>query len=335
MNVIDVDDVSKSYGDVQALDGLSLSVEQGATLGVFGTNGAGKTTLFKLLVGLNKPDAGSVSVAGADPTDGTTVRERVRYLPEHAGFPPSLTGREILSFHARMRSVPREDRAHHVERILHTVGLADAADRRVGGYSNGMNRRLGLGTALIGEPAVLILDEPTAGLDPDGIRAFHEVVESLAAETDVTIVFSSHALGEIQRLCSEAVIIADGQVATAGPVEELRRAAADEVTVSLSLASEAVASDVAGMLRDHEGASSVSRAGVDLTVTATPTDAYDLLTAVGEGYDIDRFEVREPGLEAAFHEAVGAEGGGDPGSDRTAAAAAVDTATEDSGGEPA
>ncbi|AUG47101.1 ABC transporter ATP-binding protein [Haloarcula taiwanensis] len=331
MNVIEVDDVSKAYGDVQALDGLNLSVEQGTTLGVFGTNGAGKTTLFKLLVGLNRPDDGSVSVAGADPTGGTTVRERVRYLPEHAGFPPSLTGREILRFHARMRSVPREDRSHHVERILHTVGLADAADRRVGGYSNGMNRRLGLGTALVGEPAVLILDEPTAGLDPDGIRAFHEVVESLAAETDVTIVFSSHALGEIQRLCSEAVIIADGQVATAGPVEELRRAAADEVTVSLSLTSEAAASDVAGMLRDYEGASSVSRGGVDLTVTTAPTDAYDLLTAVGDKYDIDRFEVREPGLEAAFHEVVGAADGDErTGSDSTAAAAA-----EDSGGEPA
>ncbi|EMA14290.1 ABC transporter ATP-binding protein [Haloarcula marismortui ATCC 33799] len=325
--MIDVDDVSKAYGDVQALDGLSLSVEQGATLGVFGTNGAGKTTLFKLLVGLNRPDAGSVSVAGADPTDGTTVRERVRYLPEHAGFPPSLTGREILSFHARMRSVPREDRAHHVERILHTVGLADAADRRVGGYSNGMNRRLGLGTALVGEPAVLILDEPTAGLDPDGIRAFHEVVESLAAETDVTIIFSSHALGEIQRLCSEAVIIADGQVATAGPVEELRRAAADEVTVSLSLASEAVASDVAAELQGSEAAASVTRTGADVTARTTPADAYDLLTAVGEGYDIDRFEVREPGLEAAFHEAVS---GGSHSSDGTRP-----IATEDPGGEPA
>ncbi|KAA9397134.1 ABC transporter ATP-binding protein [Haloarcula sp. CBA1130] len=333
MNVIEVDDVSKAYGDVQALDGLSLSVEQGATLGVFGTNGAGKTTLFKLLAGLNRPDDGSVSVAGADPTDGTTVRERVRYLPEHAGFPPSLTGREVLRFHARMRSVPRENRDHHIERILHTVGLSDAADRRVGGYSNGMNRRLGLGTALVGEPAVLILDEPTAGLDPDGIRAFHEVVEALAAETDVTIVFSSHALGEIQRLCSEAVIIADGQVATVGPVEELRRAAADEVTVSLSLASESAVRDATKILREHGAAASVARAGVDLTVTTALADAYDLLTAVGEAYDIDRFEVREPGLEAAFYEAVGTDDGDErPSPDSKTPAEA---ATEDSGGEPA
>ncbi|WP_336338865.1 ABC transporter ATP-binding protein [Haloarcula brevis] len=331
MNVIEVDDVSKAYGDVQALDGLTLAVERGTTLGVFGTNGAGKTTLFKLLAGLNRPDEGNVSVAGTDPTDETAVRERVRYLPEHAGFPPSLTGREILRFHARMRSVPREDRARHVERILHTVGLADAADRRVGGYSNGMNRRLGLGTALVGEPAVLVLDEPTAGLDPDGIRAFHGVVEALATETDVTIVFSSHALGEIQRLCEEAVVVADGRVAAAGPVEELRRAAADEVTLSLSLASESTAVDAAALLRDHGSATSVARAGTDVTATAAPADAYDLLTAVGGTCDIDRFEVREPGLEAAFHEAVGAADG----DDRTGADSTATAATEDAGGEPA
>lgn len=331
--MIEITDVSAAYGDVQALDGVSLSVGRGEAVGVFGTNGAGKTTLFKLLVGLNRPDEGTVRVAGTDPADGNRVRELVRYLPEHAGFPANLTGREVLRFHARVRGVPSEDRDHHIRRILATVGLADAADRRVGGYSNGMNRRLGLGTALVGEPAVLILDEPTAGLDPDGIRAFHEVVESLAAETDVTIVFSSHALGEIQRLCSEAVIVADGQVATAGPVEELRRAAADQVTVSLSLASEAAASDAATDLGDHEAVSSVSRAGAAVTARTAPTDAYDLLTAVGEGYDIDRFEVREPGLEAAFHEAVGADDGDDPGSDSTAAAA--EAATEDSGGEPA
>ncbi|WP_424004347.1 ATP-binding cassette domain-containing protein [Haloarcula salina] len=328
MNVIEVDDVSKSYGDVRALDGLSLSVDRGTTLGVFGTNGAGKTTLFKLLVGLNRPDSGTVTVAGADPTDGTTVRQRVRYLPEHAGFPPSLTGREILRFHARMRSVPGDRRERHVERILHTVGLADAADRRVGGYSNGMNRRLGLGTALIGEPAVLILDEPTAGLDPDGIRAFHDVVASLAAKTDVTIVFSSHALGEIQRLCEEAVIVADGRVAASGPVEDLRRAAADEVTVSLSFGSEADADGAAAALRDHVGALAVDRAGVDVTATAEPSAAYDLLTAVGDAYDIDRFEVREPGLEAAFREAVSASGDAD-------ATPPADSVADDHGGEPA
>ncbi|MFC7021016.1 MULTISPECIES: ABC transporter ATP-binding protein [Haloarcula] len=305
MNAIDIEDVTKRYGDVQALDGLSLSVERGTTLGVFGTNGAGKTTLFKLLVGLNRPDDGTVRVAGLDPADGTAVRERVRYLPEHAGFPPNLTGREILRFHARMRSVPGEQRAHHVERILHTVGLAEAADRPVSGYSNGMNRRLGLGTTLVGDPAVLILDEPTAGLDPEGIQAFHDIVESLAAETEVTIVFSSHALSEIEQLCDQAVVVADGRVAMRGPVETLRRAAGDEVTIRLTLADADEAQRATATLRDDPHAENVAWNGPRLEATCHPDAAYDLLTGVQSRYDVDRFEVREPGLEAAFHEAVG------------------------------
>ncbi|MFC6865291.1 ATP-binding cassette domain-containing protein [Halomicroarcula sp. GCM10025817] len=305
MNAIDIEDVTKRYGDVQALDGLSLSVERGTTLGVFGTNGAGKTTLFKLLVGLNRPDDGTVRVAGLDPADGPAVRERVRYLPEHAGFPPNLTGREILRFHTRMRSVPAEKRAHHVERILHTIGLAEAADRPVSGYSNGMNRRLGLGTALVGDPSVLVLDEPTAGLDPEGIQAFHDIVESLAAETEVTIVFSSHALSEIEQLCDEAVVVADGRVAMQGPVEVLRRATGDEVTVRLTLADADEAQAATATLRDEASAGSVSRTGPRLEVTCRPDSAYDLLTIVQQRHAVDRFEVREPGLEAAFHEAVG------------------------------
>ncbi|MDS0277464.1 ABC transporter ATP-binding protein [Halomicroarcula sp. S1AR25-4] len=305
MSVIDIDDVSKAYGEVQALDGLSLSVDRGTTLGVFGTNGAGKTTLFKLLAGLNRPDSGEVTVAGGDPTE-TAVRGRVRYLPEDAGFPPNLTGREILRFHARVRSTPAERREHHVERVLDTVGLTTAADRRVGGYSNGMNRRLGLGTALVGRPEILVLDEPTAGLDPEGIRAFHEVIESLSNETDVTIVFASHALSEIERLCTDAAVVVDGDVAVAGPVESLRCAAGDAVTVRLTLSTLTAAEDAASHLRRQGATGSVTRAGTVVEADCLPAAAYDLVCGLGPDYDVERFAVREPGLEAAFHEAVDA-----------------------------
>ncbi|WP_435185336.1 ABC transporter ATP-binding protein [Halobellus sp. EA9] len=307
MSEIDVNDVSKAYGSVQALDGLSLSVDRGSSVGVFGTNGAGKTTLFKLLVGLDRPDEGAIRVCGADPTSGLRVRERVRYLPEQTGFPPTLTGREILSFHARVRSVPTGRRDRHVERVLRTVGLREAADRRVGGYSNGMNRRLGLGTALIGGPAVLLLDEPTAGLDPEGIAAFHDVVSSLTAQTDITLVFSSHALSEIERLCDRAVIVADGHVAADGPVESLRRDAAEGVTLSLVLSDSDDVAPAAETVRAADANATVSRRGATLEIECPREAAYDLLTAVGERSDLDRFEVSEPGLEAAFYEAVGAD----------------------------
>jgi len=137
MSEIEISDVEKRYGTVTALDGVSLTVDRGETFGLVGRNGAGKTTLFKMLVGHATPDAGSVSVGGLSPTAGTALRERVGYLPEQAGFPPSFTGREVLGFHARVRDVPGDVRDQRVQRVLQTVGLADAADRHVGGTPTG------------------------------------------------------------------------------------------------------------------------------------------------------------------------------------------------------
>jgi Cu-processing system ATP-binding protein len=299
---IQLSDVRKGYGTVTALDGVSLDVVRGETVGLVGRNGAGKTTLFKLLVGHETPDAGSVSVAGLPASAGPAVRERVGYLPEHAGFPPSFTGREVLAFHARVRGVADRDR--RVERVLRTVGLADAADRAVGGYSNGMNRRLGLATALVGDPAVLLLDEPTAGLDPAGVAAFHDVVESLSRETDVTVLVSSHVLPEIERLCDRVVVLDDGRVAVEGEVADLRRAAGDTTTVVATVADDpeagaATAADVAG----------VTDATADpprVRLTVDRDAVFDALATLDDAADVVDVEVTEPGLAAVFREAVGA-----------------------------
>jgi Cu-processing system ATP-binding protein len=219
---VDLDDVTVRYGDVTALDGVSLSVTAGETLGLVGTNGAGKTTLFRLLVGHESPDAGAVRVAGHDPTAGPAVREAVGYLPEASGFRDALTGREVLRFHARLRGVPEAARSERVARTLATVGLADAADRPVGDYSNGMARRLGLATALVGDPAVLLLDEPTAGLDPNGVAAFDRLVGALAERTDTTVVVCSHVLSVVERLCDRVAVLEDGVVRERGSVAALR-----------------------------------------------------------------------------------------------------------------
>ena len=303
MTTIRTEDVTKTYGDVTALDGVSLSVDGGGTVGLLGTNGAGKTTLFKLLVGLDRPDAGRLSVAGVSPADGVDVRRRVGFLPEQAGFPDVLTGREVLAFHARMRGVPAPERADRVAETLATVGLADAADRAVGGYSNGMNRRLGLASALVAEPAVLLLDEPTAGLDPRGVDAFHAVVERVATDTDVTVVFSTHALAEVERLCDRAVVLHEGAVRARGSVDELRRLAGDRVTVRLRLAADAdpdAAVAAAGCPVD-------ARSGTELSLSCPRGDAFDAVAAAREAVDVEGFEVREPGLDAAFREAIGGE----------------------------
>jgi Cu-processing system ATP-binding protein len=306
-STIQIRDVEKSYGTVTALDGASLAVDRGETLGLVGRNGAGKTTLFKLLVGHETPDAGVVSVAGRAPADGTKLRERVGYLPESAGFPPSLTGREVLSFHARVRDVPEETRTERVGRLLATVGLADAADRAVGGYSNGMNRRLGLATALVGDPDVLLLDEPTAGLDPAGVADFHAVVDALGRETDVTILVTSHVLPEIERLCDRVAVLEGGAIATAGGVDDLRHAAADTVTVDATLED---SSAVADTLRDHAAVTAVTVRGTHVQVDCERDAAFDVLDVLRDAA-VSSFEVTEPGLDAVFREEV-ASGGSRP-----------------------
>jgi Cu-processing system ATP-binding protein len=308
MSAIDVTNAGKRYGDVTALDGLSLEIHRGSTVGVLGTNGAGKTTLFELLAGLSVPDAGTVSVLGREPTAGLETRRRVGYLPEHAGFPAGLTGREVLQFHARMRDVPGEKRARRVASVLETVGLRDAADRAVGGYSNGMGRRLGLGTVLVGDPAVLLLDEPTAGLDPCGVEALHDVIRAIANSTDVTVLFSSHVLSEVESLCDRAVIIDGGTVVAEGDIDALCRNGDRGATIDVTLSDAAAAGATA--LRSLAGVTEVHVDGADLTVHCDQRHALGVLQEIHQRAAVTRFAVAEPGLDASFRAAV-ADGGED------------------------
>lgn len=302
MNAIEATDVSKAYGDVQALDGLSLSVDPGATFGLLGTNGAGKSTLFRLLVGHTRPDAGSLAVGGADVVEaGPAIRRTVGYLPEHAGFPATLTGREVLGFTARMRDIPAA--ADRIDDALSLVGLTDAADRRVGGYSNGMSRRLGLATALLSRPRILLLDEPTAGLDPRGVRAFHRIVEALGERDDLTVVLSSHVLSEVESLCDTVAVLHDGRLLTEGPVAELRRQARDGVSVHLRLADPAAADDARAAVARADG-SVRSASGTRLVVDCPSAAVPGLLADVTGSVPLDGYEVREPGLEQVFERAL-------------------------------
>lgn len=301
MNVT-ITDVHKRYGDVVALDGPSFEIPTGSTFGVLGTNGAGKTTLFSLLVGHDRPDAGHIDVGGLDVTSaGHRVRERVGFLPEHSGFPAALTGREVLSVHAHIRGVP--GRVNRIEACLDLVGLTDAADRRVAGYSNGMARRLGLASTLLSRPPVLVLDEPTAGLDPIGVARFHRIVERIDRETGATVVLSSHALHEVERLCDRVAILQDGQLQTVGRIDDLRRAGVgDHVTVVVHPAD----IERTRLLEILEGHGTVTDDGDVLSVACDHDGAFDLAATLGgEARSlVDRFEVHEPGLEAAFHEAL-------------------------------
>jgi Cu-processing system ATP-binding protein len=218
-NAIDVRHAGKRFGDVVALDDVSLAIGTGRMVGLIGHNGAGKSTLFKLMLGLLVPDVGDVLVHG-EPTGGhgfRNVRRRIGYLPETFVTYDNLTGLEVLHLFADLKHVPRAACAGVLER----VGLGHAGQRRVRGYSKGMRQRLGFAQVLLGAPDLIFLDEPTNGLDPEGIHDFYRILRDMQAQ-GATIIITSHILAEIQERVDELVILQAGRVAAQGTLAELR-----------------------------------------------------------------------------------------------------------------
>jgi len=210
--MIEVRGLEKSYGDREALSGVTFAVARGEIVGFLGPNGAGKTTTLRILSTYLSPDRGEAHVAGFDvakaPMD---VRRRLGYLPEHPPVDLDHTVREYLGFCAALRNVPRKTRGSAVDSVVERCGLAPVASRLIGNLSKGYRQRVGLAQALVHEPEVVILDEPTVGLDPSQIREIRELIRGLAGNH--TVLLSSHILPEIAMTCSRAVIVHRGRVA--------------------------------------------------------------------------------------------------------------------------
>ena len=213
--------MTKRYGPVEAVRDLSFALEPGEIIALVGHNGAGKTTLLKLLLGLVRPSEGSIRVLGENPAAGEfDARRRLGYLPENVSFNPALTARELLSFYAKLKSQPV---AVALE-LLDRVGIGSASSRRLGTYSKGMRQRLGLAQALIGEPQVLLLDEPTTGLDPALRLDFYDIAEARRAG-GATVVLSSHALAELGDRAGRIIIMNRGKMVANGSIDHLRHLA--------------------------------------------------------------------------------------------------------------
>lgn len=222
-----VEDLVKTYGDgLRAVDGVSFRAEPGQVVGLLGPNGAGKTTVLRMLVGLIRPDSGTVFVHGESVSEGAEVLRDVGAFIEGPGFLPHLTGRQNLDAYWEVTGRPLEEA--HLDEALAIAGLGEAVDRRVRGYSQGMRQRLGIAQAMLGRPPLLLLDEPTNGLDPPQINAMRAVLRDYAA-TGRTVVVSSHLLGEVEQTCTHVVMMTSGHVVLAGSVAELTR----DHTVSL------------------------------------------------------------------------------------------------------
>ncbi|MDI5892771.1 ABC transporter ATP-binding protein [Halomonas rhizosphaerae] len=226
--VIDFQGVTRRDGDLVRLDALDLEVSEGEVLALLGHNGAGKTTTMHLILGLLSPSEGRVAVLGGAP-DGAhaeTLRRRLGYLPENVSFYAQLSGREVLDYFARLKRVDRGQ----VDELLDRVGLGHAARRRVKTYSKGMRQRLGLAQALLGDPRLLLLDEPTTGLDPAATRDFYDTVRGLR-ERGCTVLLSSHVLPGVEPYIDRALILGGGRRLALGSLDDLRQLAALPLTV--------------------------------------------------------------------------------------------------------
>lgn len=219
--VIETRGLTKRYGDLVAVDALDLSVKSGEVFGLLGPNGSGKTTTILMLMGLTEPTAGRVRVLNLDPVrKPLSVKARVGYLPERIGFYEELTARENLIYIAKLNGLRRSEAYSRIDEGLARVSLSQAADRPVATFSRGMRQRLGVADVLIKRPELVIMDEPTQGLDPEGAREFLDIIRHLKAE-GITILLSSHLLYQVQSVCDRVGLFYQGRMVLVGTVKEL------------------------------------------------------------------------------------------------------------------
>ncbi len=219
--MIEARGLTKRYGNFTAVDGLDLAVRRGEVYGLLGPNGSGKTTTILMLLGLTEPTAGTVRVVGFDPTrQPLSVKSRAGYMPDEVGFYDELSAVENLAYIARLNGIPRAEADKRIAVALERVGLSDVAHKRVGAFSRGMRQRLGVADVLIKQPQLIIMDEPTQGLDPEGAREFLQIISGLSRE-GITILLSSHLLPQVQAVCDRVGLFHRGRKVLEGTVSEL------------------------------------------------------------------------------------------------------------------
>jgi Cu-processing system ATP-binding protein len=293
MSAIELKSVTKRYGTTAAVDAVTLDLAAGQTVALVGHNGAGKTTLFKLMLGLTRPTAGEIRVLGEDPGTGAgrEARNNMGYLPENVVFSGALSGREMLRFYASMKGRGPSE----CDRLLERVGLGEARDKRVNAYSKGMRQRLGLAQALLGEPRLLFLDEPTTGLDPLVRQSFYDLVGELRGR-GVTALLSSHALSELEARIDHVVILDRGTVLAAGSLDALRALAGLPIQIELAVSKE-FTSDLDGL----DGLSAVPT-GMNghRSLTCTSERKLDLVRRVSALPHVTNISIIEPTLDQIY-----------------------------------
>jgi ABC-2 type transport system ATP-binding protein len=299
--VLETRDLTKRYDGNTVVDHLNLHVAENEVFGLLGPNGAGKTTTILMLLGLTEPASGSAKIFGFDSTHEPLKVKRVTgYLPERLGFYESLTARENLRFIAWLNNMTNEEADRQIGQVLDAVGLNEVADTAVGKFSRGMKQRLGIADVLVKKPRLAILDEPTAGLDPEGINQILDLIAGLP-KLDTTVVMCSHRLYEVQRICQSIAILAKGKLVVEGALDTLGREALAEGRYRIEVETDGASPQLVEVITKISGVKNVEADGNFLHVTADD----DLRAAISKavvnsGAALIQMKVREFSLDDIY-----------------------------------
>jgi ABC-2 type transport system ATP-binding protein len=299
--VLSCTDLRRSYDDRLAVDGVSFEIASGETYGLLGPNGAGKTTTILMVTGILTPDAGEIRVDGdAMSLHALAAKARIGFVPQEIAVYRDLTGRENLRLFARLYGLRRAAARARVEQVLEIIGLADRAGDLAKSYSGGMQRRLNIGIGLLHAPRLLVLDEPTVGVDPQSRKAILDSVEALSAE-GMAVLYTTHYMEEAQRLCDRIGIIDAGRLVAQGTQRELTALVGESDRVVLAAAGDLDAAAAALRALPSVREATVGAHGVELLDTDARTALPEILaTAAAAGVAVSSVTVREPDLEAVF-----------------------------------
>jgi ABC-2 type transport system ATP-binding protein len=299
--IIEAKDLVKTYGKFTAVDKLNLCINEGEVFGFLGPNGAGKTTAILMLLGLTEPTSGTARICGFDPArEPLKVKRLTGYLPENVGFYEDLTAWENLDYTAALNGIPREAASKKIKELVDMVGLSEVVEQKVGTFSHGMKQRLGIADVMVKDPKVAFFDEPTAGIDPEGIEQVLNVITNMAKQR-VTIVLSSHQLHQVQKICTRVGILSKGHLVAEGSVDQLGREKIAGGKFRIELQVSATTRKLISSIKKIKGVSNVESSGNQLLISCDE----DLRPQIGRAVvDSDsllvQMKIEEYGLDDVY-----------------------------------
>jgi len=300
-SIIETKDLVKNYGKLIAVDKLNLCVDEGEVFGFLGPNGAGKTTTILMLLGLTEPTSGTAQIGGFDSTrEPLRVKRITGYLPEKIGFYEDLTARENLDYTAALNGMPRESTSGKINELLDMVGISEVAEHKVGTLSHGMKQRLGIADVMIKDPKVVFFDEPTAGIDPEGIEQVLNLIADMA-KRKVTIVLSSHQLHQVQKICTRVGILSKGRLVAEGSVDKLGRETIGGGKLRIEVQVSQPTSKLIESIRNIKGVTNVESSG-DLLLVSCDEDLRRQIARVVADSDslLVQMKIEEYGLDDIY-----------------------------------